>query len=410
MPSRCKTLVGNFERMGIRNSIVTNADSAMIGRWYNNVFDLVVVDAPCSGEGMFRKSENAVNDWSVENVLNCALRQEEILNNIAGVVKPGGCILYSTCTFSIEENEMNVDRFLRQHPDFELCKLNKRTEACTEDGIKFEGCNEENIGFTRRFYPYKSKGEGQFMALMRRKTDGQKTYEAEKIITTEKLLNIEAERSKAKFQKDKKFTDKISEMKISYKDGCRSLTKEESRIVCEFLQDILDNRITKINMYKNIIESVCINFSKNRNVNFSDDLCKDEKNKKDISCMKSEYGSAQEMLFKVRKYNNNIVLIKDVLPVPDEKVFSCGVKIGEIVRRRLVPHHQFFMAYGEFFNRKICLKLEDEKTAQYICGMGFECPAFENGWAVVLVNDCSVGGVKIVNGFAKNHYPKGLRM
>lgn len=100
--SRCKTLTGNIERMGFQNVITTCADAKRIAALYNEAFDLVIVDAPCSGEGMFRKDENAQKEWSVENVLHCAERQREILDKIKTTVKPGGLLLYSTCTFSLE--------------------------------------------------------------------------------------------------------------------------------------------------------------------------------------------------------------------------------------------------------------------------------------------------------------------
>ena len=105
VPKRAKIIVGNFERLGVKNAIVTSLDTAKLRDMYEGVFDLVVVDAPCSGEGMFRKSEDAVNDWSEENVLICAKRQKEILTNAHGMVKPGGYLLYSTCTYSPDENE-----------------------------------------------------------------------------------------------------------------------------------------------------------------------------------------------------------------------------------------------------------------------------------------------------------------
>lgn len=168
IPSRCKTLTGNIERMGFRNVITTCADAKKIASLYCEVFDLVIVDAPCSGEGMFRKDENAQNEWSVENVLHCAERQREILDEIKTTVKPGGLLLYSTCTFSLEENEKNVDWFLNENDNFELIDVNDCVKKYTTDGIMFDGCKEKNISRCRRFYPHVAKGEGQFVALMRK--------------------------------------------------------------------------------------------------------------------------------------------------------------------------------------------------------------------------------------------------
>ena len=171
VPSRCKTLTGNIERMGFRNVITTCADAKKIASLYGEAFDLVIVDAPCSGEGMFRKDENAQKEWSVENVLHCAERQREILDKIKSTVKPGGYLLYSTCTFSPEENEKNVDWFLAENENFELINVDEKVVNTTSDGINFDGCKTENISRCRRFYPHIAKGEGQFLALMK-KNDG----------------------------------------------------------------------------------------------------------------------------------------------------------------------------------------------------------------------------------------------
>ena len=171
IPSRCKTLTGNIERMGYKNVITTCADAKKLASLFGEVFDLVIVDAPCSGEGMFRKDENAQKEWSVENVMRCAERQHEILDEIKSVLKIGGLLLYSTCTFSLEENEKNVDRFLSENENFELISVDENVKKFTADGINFDGCRTENISECRRFYPHLAKGEGQFIALMR-KTDG----------------------------------------------------------------------------------------------------------------------------------------------------------------------------------------------------------------------------------------------
>ncbi len=168
VPKRAKIIVGNFERLGIKNAMVTSLDTAELGRAYRAVFDLVVVDAPCSGEGMFRKSDEALSEWSEENVLSCAKRQGEILENVAGTVKGGGRLIYSTCTYSPEENEYVVDAFLKKHPDFRLMRVKEAVEKKTSDGIRFADITAENIEYCRRVYPHVLDGEGQFIALFRR--------------------------------------------------------------------------------------------------------------------------------------------------------------------------------------------------------------------------------------------------
>ena len=163
--ARCRILQGNVERMGLSNVVVTNFTAAALADFYGPYFDLTVLDAPCSGEGMFRKYENAAAEWSEAGVTMCAARQRELLDAAAATVAPGGRLLYSTCTFSIEENEANVADFLTRHPSFSLVPVAPAVEAITAPGISAGG---RDLSMCRRFYPYLSPGEGQFVALLRR--------------------------------------------------------------------------------------------------------------------------------------------------------------------------------------------------------------------------------------------------
>lgn len=163
--ARCRILQSNVERMGLCNTVVTNLSPDALADLYDSFFDLTVVDAPCSGEGMFRKYDNAAAEWSEAGVAAAAARQREILRAAAKTVKPGGRLLYSTCTFSIEENEANVVDFLTHHPSFSLISVLPAVEKITAPGILAGGYN---LSQCRRFYPYLSPGEGQFVALFRR--------------------------------------------------------------------------------------------------------------------------------------------------------------------------------------------------------------------------------------------------
>lgn len=171
IPSRCKILTGNIERLGLRNTVTTCTDLKKLSELFPGCFDLVCVDAPCSGEGMFRKDENAIAEWSEENVLKCAQRQSEILSYASRCVCDGGYLLYATCTYSPEENEMQINDFLLSHPDFEIVPLTERVQRVTKRGIRFEGCECENIEYAGRFYPHTGRGEGQFMAVLHNKNE-----------------------------------------------------------------------------------------------------------------------------------------------------------------------------------------------------------------------------------------------
>lgn len=143
---RAKILSSNVERLGIRNAVVTCAAPQRLAEIFVGYFDKILVDAPCSGEGMFRKDPLAISEWSEQNVGMCAARQAEILNCAAGMLAPGGLMVYSTCTFSRRENEEQTGSFLASHGNF--------------------GLIEEH-----RLWPHKVRGEGHYAALLK-KTDG----------------------------------------------------------------------------------------------------------------------------------------------------------------------------------------------------------------------------------------------
>ncbi len=314
--SRCKILTGNVERLGLHNVVTTCMDPAKVASTFANTFDLIMVDAPCSGEGMFRKEAIAVQEWSQNNVTMCAERQADILDNAVKALKDGGIIIYATCTFSPEENEMTIDRFLQRHPDFVLSPVKNTVKEATVAGIFFDGCQCQNIAEARRFYPHKSKGEGQFMAVLQHK-------------------GTSPAPSKSK----------------------SAVTEKVPQSVLDFLQDTLTH--------------------------FDVDH--------------------------VKLYNGNPVYFTPNFTVPKGAAFCCGITIGEVKKNYVQPHHQFFMAMGQTFKRKIELTLDDKRLMQFL--QGEEIPTdCQNGWAVITVMGCPLGGVKVSGGKAKNHYPKGLRI
>ncbi len=164
-PARAKILSENIERLGIRNAIVTNEDAGTLHQHFPGFFHRILVDAPCSGEGMFRKNEEATAQWNEENVLLCADRQKEILEHAAAMLLPGGRMCYSTCTFSPEENEQVISHFLAAHPEFHLVDAEKvggmaagRPEWSTDNNVE--------LTKTIRLWPHLLKGEGHYLAVL----------------------------------------------------------------------------------------------------------------------------------------------------------------------------------------------------------------------------------------------------
>ena len=145
--ARAKVLAQNVERMGIPNCAVMSARPESLAARFPAYFDLILVDAPCSGEGMFKKEENAIPEWSEENVARCAARQREILEHAAAMLACGGRLIYSTCTFAEEEDEWQIAGFLAWHPEFSLLE-------------------------EKKLYPHLVRGEGHYCALLERKSGG----------------------------------------------------------------------------------------------------------------------------------------------------------------------------------------------------------------------------------------------
>lgn len=187
---RSRILSQNIERMGIKNAIVTNEDSFVLASHFPGFFNAIQVDAPCSGEGMFRKLPEAIEQWSMENVAICAARQKEILDNAAVMLKPGGVIVYSTCTFSREENEDVIEYFLERHTDFTLEEM-------------------------ERFWPHKVDGEGHFVAKLVRRGSINEFVEADR-----------------KTKKNKNSKNRKNETKTA-------LTKENMKLLSEFLDETI---------------------------------------------------------------------------------------------------------------------------------------------------------------------------
>ena len=154
-PKRARILGQNIERMGVANALVTNEHPQRLAEKYAGFFDRVLIDAPCSGEGMFRKEESAVTDWSQETVEMCARRQAEILHSGAKLLKSGGWLVYSTCTFAPEENELAIEKFLDAHPEFVREPV---------DAPWFTPAGEGAF----RLWPHKLLGEGHFAAVLRK--------------------------------------------------------------------------------------------------------------------------------------------------------------------------------------------------------------------------------------------------
>lgn len=164
---RAQILLSNMERLGFGECMITSAHPQELAREMTGWFDKVLVDAPCSGEGMFKKHSKAMADWSVEHVQACAMRQKQILDSAYIVLKQDGVLVYSTCTYAKEENEEVIAAFLAKYPDMELvdASVNFGRSGLPTDGM--------NAAYVRRIFPM-DKGEGHFIARLRKRGEVKK--------------------------------------------------------------------------------------------------------------------------------------------------------------------------------------------------------------------------------------------
>lgn len=165
--SRAKGLLKNIELMGIGNALVLSEEPGKLIPYFTEYFDKILIDAPCSGEGMFRKDRKMIRAWEEHGPDFFAKIQRSIIIQAAQMLKPGGMILYSTCTFSPEENEQTVEYLLTEYPEFDLCEIagyNGFSEGIPEVSLS----GDERFRRTVRIFPHRMEGEGHFLALLKK--------------------------------------------------------------------------------------------------------------------------------------------------------------------------------------------------------------------------------------------------
>ena len=428
-PSRARILQSNVERMGCGNVIISNVDTSTYYEDYKDYFDLVLCDAPCSGEGMFRKNERAIEEWSVENVKMCAERQREILSNVVACVKKGGQLLYSTCTFSLEENEMNVAWLLDKYPEFELLDVPEALKRATSDGI----CLEErpyDMKKTRRFYPHVSKGEGQFIALLGRKNDESCSVgdacpnvceDTRKPDKKGKKSSKNDQNKNSKLQ-NKQYVELISLGKAFLQENLAKLPRGELVVLGGKLwlsptADLLP--------YGMVTAGVCLGEAqKGRFVPhhqlfsafgklFLRRLCLSYN-----STLTSAYLFGEEL---------NVGAVEKVELGAADASATCTAtnsEVGEAMNSKVGAVEKVELGaadgsatcaaanseVGEAANSEVGDAYRGDHLLEFLNKDVYVSPEkAQNGWAAVLLGGCATGGVKISGDVAKNHYPKGLR-
>lgn len=359
-PQRAKILSENVERMGIRNALVTNETPQKLATVFDAYFDKILVDAPCSGEGMFRKNEDAQTEWSPENVQLCADRQDEILDCADTMLRPGGRLVYSTCTFAPDENEGSIYRFLQRHPDYEILEvpLFEGMEKGVPEWAFIHTLKQEEtttgpvmkeLERTIRLWPHICKGEGHYLAVLQKKGDASEEYEGfSKYGYEYGMTGVSEKTTKAKGKKGK---DKPSSGK----------------------QDVL---LLFTDFQKEALNIDVLDLDNNGVLAFGDQL---------------------------------YLLPKDMPSLHSLKVLRPGLHLGTVKKERFEPSHALALYLHEEEAKHVLeLSSSEPYALAFINGQTLNHEG-EKGWYLICVDGYSLGWGKLAGQIMKNHYPKGLR-
>jgi NOL1/NOP2/sun family putative RNA methylase len=350
--SRAKALLKNLELFGIRNALVLSEAPNKLVQYFPEYFDKILIDAPCSGEGMFRKSPAIIKNWEQYGVEYYNKLQKEIILLAAKMLKPGGYMLYSTCTFSPEENEGTISYLLEQYPEFQVVGAIPMEQIRREAGLSYEGFDfgkpewvngKEELKNCLRLWPHKINGEGHFIALLHKSLLG----------------NEEGEKG---------FFDKSSTHYTSSKGGGRTVsggsTAREKNLPSEEAMDFI------------------------KNLNFP---------------IKRE-------LLEVRE--DRLYLLPEGLPdLKGLRILRQGLLLGEIKKQRFEPSQALAMALKPAeYNKILRLKTGDSNVIRYLKCEAIEPEgSFQDGWYLVCVEDFPLGWLKIAGNHYKNKYLPGWR-
>ena len=407
-PQRAKILSQNVERLGITNCVVSNESADRLADRMPGFFDRIVIDAPCSGEGMFRKNPDACGEWSLENVKNCAARQQDILNEADRMLKSGGRLVYSTCTFSPEENEQTVEKFLENHPDYSIEKITVEPvskESEDKFGMPSKGRPEwsennlKELKNTFRLWPHRLKGEGHFAAVLRKNGSLHKSDDIgylggdSAVINTVYYNNINiadsdivsSELYERKYSNVKR-RDNIrkSQKRNSVNLKTAGNIRQAAALFEEFAGEYL--KLTEISVQQGTEYPLVVR-EKTANVYF------------DIKCVD------RYLLF-----GENLYIVPSEMPdISGLKIVRPGFHVGTVKKERFEPSHALALALkaSEVINF-IDIPADDERIYAFLRGESFEADA-SKGWVLVCAGGYSLGWGKASSGIVKNHYPKGLR-
>ncbi len=380
--ARAEILKSNLERMGVSNAVVLNETPARIAEALPEFFDRVLVDAPCSGEGMFRKEPVALQQHCEALVKQCAELGAQILDCAAAALAPGGQLVYSTCTFAPEEDEGQVAAFLQRHPEFVLADVLGNVD------YTFGSAGEENrtgglpldVSKVRRIWPCQG-GEGHFIARLV-KAGTPRTLPALGEYTPEEQLWLAAAAEQSKKQKPGKGKPARAESR-----DARASRRENARVLREEVQGKRGRRAGDSGAGENASPAQSL-------------------------AAWHEFAARYFPALADRPavVHGGGVLLPVPFPQTGLHVLRAGVFVGSVQKGRFIPEHHLFTAFGARCTNREELTLADPRVTDYLSGREMAASTATDGWCCVTVDGYPLGGGKVSAGRVKNHYPKALRL
>lgn len=376
---RLKPLIKNLELAGVRNAVVLNEHPANIAKRFIGWFDRILVDAPCSGEGMFRKQPAMIEEWNSYSVERCSNMQREILEELALMLAPGGRMVYSTCTFSPEENEEQIAQFIAQHPEFSIVPIEpkygwtsgKPQWVSAETKAMLDEEQLQSIAGTIRLWPHHMKGEGHFVAVLRK--------QGEPYIPPQQA---DQELSELRIAWPEPFHNNEHNRYQSKPKAKQAVQKQQSK----------KPKTTEINL-----QMLWQQFQQD-------------------NVLLTGYEPMRAVLI-----GDRVFVQPYELPNLDGlKVARAGWMIGEIKNNKFLPYHPLAMGIRpEEATRVLSLSPDSELLLRYLRGETIFVKEEQlqingelkcNGFVLVCVNRFPVGFGKYMDGMIKNELPAGWRM
>ncbi len=360
VPNRAAVLSENMERLGVVNAIVTNEDPDSLADHFPLFFDKIMVDAPCSGEGMFRKNAIALSEWSPENVLVCADRDDLILDAADRMLKEGGRLVFSTCTFAPTEDEGSIERFLDRHPNYQIERV-----------PLYPGMTPADLEGTIRLWPHKLRGEGHYIAVLRKKTSDRALSAA----GSSSLRTVSAKRESAVRGSDFNFLSR----------SLREIVKSET---ADWI--LGDGELLR----------------------FRDDFYRIPRGLPTLRGLKLTRAGLHLGTVKKNRFEPSHALSHAL--EPDQALRIANLSSGNVGQgsneRALFGADQIRQFIGDR-KQKIPAVITDVpgfSARHWIAGETFRTEG-DKGWYLITVDGIHLGWGKLAGGSMKNHYPKGLR-